>query len=210
MKLENLLANVIKEYTEVRGKKIEELYYNVEPEVIKWARLHAQFFIDRYKGAPEDIHWPEEDERKNYIGMIGHKCFDLTLTQFEIPKVPNDPVVMWTWNRPYDFNVPEFGTVEVKTIDFQLNQKRLIIRESNWHKCDWVVAVKLLDALPTKVKIVGAATKEEVENNFHFSEEGEFPCFKASCYWKFLEDLAPALPFFDTIMHACQKVSGRK
>jgi hypothetical protein len=200
------LANAIREYTEIRGKKIEELFYKVEPEVIKWARLHAQFFIDRYKEVPEDIHWPEEDERKNYIGMIGHKCFDLTLTQFEIAKVPNDPVAKWLWKRPYDFWIPKVGTIEVKTVDYQPNMKRLIIKKSEWHKCDWVVAVKLLDELPRKVKIVGVATKKEVQNDFAFTKEGEFPCFKASCYWKLLEDLTPAIPFFDTI----QEVSGRK
>jgi hypothetical protein len=194
------LANAIREYTEVKGKKIEELFYKVEPEVIKWARLHAQFFIDRYKEAAEDLHWPEEDERKNYIGMMGHKCFDLTLTQFEIPKVPNDPVVKWLWKRPYDFWIPKVGTVEVKTVDYQPNMKRLIIKESEWHKCDWVVGVKLLDKLPTKVKIVGVAHKDEVEKDFTFTERGEFPCFKASCYWRLLKDLAPAIPFFDTMI----------
>jgi len=199
MKIRNLLANAVEEYIKVKGKKIEELFYYVEPEVLKWAKLHAQFFLERYKETPKEIHWIEGGERNNYIGMMGHKCFDLTLTQYEIPKVPNDPAVKWLWKRPYDFWIPKVGTIEVKTIDYQPNLKRLIIKKSEWHKCDWVVAVKLLDKLPTKVKIVGVATKEEVENQFTFAKKGEFPCPKASCYWRFLEDLDPAIPFFDVM-----------
>jgi hypothetical protein len=178
--------------------------FDVDPEIIQWATLHAEIWLKRWEEGTQES-WPEDRKRDNYIGLIGQKCFELTLQQLEIPCVHNDPAIDWRGKKSYDFRIPNIGTIEVKTVDFKENQKRLLIKCREWHNSDYVFAIKLQDQLPTKAKFVGYATNEEVTETFTYAEN-EFPCWKAPCYWQLLEKLHPASQFFNVLKEATQKL----
>jgi len=171
--------------------------FDVDPEILIWARLHAEVWLPRWKQGIQR-HWTEDEERNNYIGLIGHKCFELTLQQLEIPYVPNDPVIDWRGKKKYDFRIPHIETLEVKTVDYKEIQKRLLIKCSEWHNSDYVFTIKLNDETPTKAKFVGYAPNEEILTEFIYAEK-EWPCRFASCYWQFLERLHPASEFFQML-----------
>jgi len=178
--------------------------FNVEPEIIEWARLHAEIWLERWKKGTQE-HWTDDEERDNYIGLIGHKCFEVVLQQLEICYVHNDPVIDWRGKKYYDFKIPFIETVEIKTIDYKPNQRRLIIKCSEWHNSDYAFALKLIDKTPTKAKFVGYATNEEVLNTFTYAEN-EFPCWKNPCYWQLLENLHSASEFFNILKEKTETI----
>jgi hypothetical protein len=183
----------------------EHPIFDVEPEVVEWARLHANMWLERWKKENRITHWPENEKRANYVGLIGHKCFELTLQQCEIPYIPNDPTIDWRGMKSYDFRVPSVGTIEIKTVDFEERQKRLLIKCSEWHDSDFVLAVKLIDELPTRAKFFGYATCEEVKRNFNRATN-EWPCKKEPCFWQLLEKLNSASAFFYMLKNAIKNL----
>ena len=179
------------------GNRLEKFpIYEVEPEITEWARHYADVFAARFKNDTNDIRW-KGSPRNNYIGMIGQKCFEIVLQQHDIPYVPNDPVIDWRESKKYDFLIPLVGTIEVKTIDCKENQTRLLIKCSEWHNSDYCVALKLQDALPSKVWIMGYAEGKDVPK-FHYAEN-TLPCPNDPCYWEYLENLHPANEFIEML-----------
>ena len=173
--------------------------FDVEPEIVRWAILHTNIFLERWAKGNQS-HWTQNDERNNYIGMIGHKCFEAVLQQFEIPYVPNDPTLDWRLKKNYDFHVPAVGTIEVKTVDFKANQTRLLVKCAEWHRNDFCLAIKLGDEAPTHARFMGYATGEEVEKFERF--ENEWPCLIYPCYCKPLKNLHGANEFIDKLITA--------
>ena len=181
--------------------------FEVDPEIVKLAKLHAEIWLERWKEGTQE-HWLENQERDNYIGLIGQKCFEITLEQLEIPYTPNDPVIDWRGKKDYDFRIPFIETVEVKTTDWKETQKRCLVKCSEWHDSDYVFAVKLLNEEPTKVEFAGYATKKEVNESFTYAEN-EFPCFVSPCYWRFLKELHSASEFFNMLRQKTEKLWNR-
>jgi hypothetical protein len=171
--------------------------FEVDKEILEWVKLHRDIWLERWK--KRERHWTENEERTNYIGLLGEKCFELTLQQIEVPYVRNDPLVDITneYHKPYDFRVPFIETIEVKTVDFQSNQTRMLVKKAEYHNSDYYLAIKLLDQEPTKAMFMGYAAGEEVQN-FTYAEN-EFPCRKEPCYWQFLEKLHSAREFFNLL-----------
>ena len=177
--------------------------FDVEPEIIEWAKLHAEIWLKRWKEGSQES-WSADLERNNYIGLLGQKIFEVTLQQLEIPYVHNDPVIDWRGKKGYDFRIPFIQTIEVKTVDYHPNQRRLMIKCREWHNSDYALALKLLDEAPTKAKFVGYATGKEV-NAFTYAEN-EFPCVIAPCYWQFLEKLHSASEFFNMLTQKTKRI----
>lgn len=139
----------------------EEAVYEVETEVIKVARLHADFYIQRYKSETSE-HWEKDEERKDYMGLLGEKIFDILLQELCIPSDRNDPVIDWRSIKDYDFYISEIGKIEVKTFDYWC--RKVLIKKSEWHGSDYVIVFQFQDALPKEVNLKGWLTKEQVES----------------------------------------------
>ena len=171
-------------------RSIKEPIYEVEPELIEQAREEAQLWIERWKHRHPSRHWTEGEERNIFVGILGQMILKIVFQQFEIFHVYNEPIIEEFWRtKSYDFKTL-IGTIEVKTVDYHANQKRVIIKREEWHGSDYVIAVKLLDKKPTKAILCGYATKNDVEKEFIYAEN-EFPCRKKPCYWQFLDKLRP-------------------
>lgn len=181
----------------------EQPTFIVEPEIVELATLYAKIWLKRWEEGTQES-WDKNRKRNNYIGLIGQKCFEITLQQLDIPYIPNDPTIDWRGKKNYDFKIPNIETIEVKTVDYQPKNRRLLIRSNQWHNSDFVLALKLLDELPTNVKFIGYATKKEVEN-FTYAEN-EFPCFKSPCYWEFLDKLHSARQFFNILKQRTEEI----
>ena len=174
----------------------KEAIYDVEKEVISWAVLHANFYLARYALSPAK-HWAKGEERTIYVGMIGQKIFDLILQQLAVPKDHNDPVIDWRREKPYDFEVPGLGTVEVKTFDHYCG--KVLVKKSEWHGNDYCVVFKFMDKKPTEVHMKGWLTKEQVEN-LPVSKRGETKYTPyADAYITDFDKLKPANQFISML-----------
>ncbi|NLB74855.1 MAG: hypothetical protein GX799_00085 [Crenarchaeota archaeon] len=176
--------------------------FDINPEIIDWAKLHVDIWLQRWNSGTHP-HWKTGEENNNRLGLIGHKCFEVALQELEVPYVSNDPTIDWRSKKAYDFRIPGVGTVEIKTVDFKTNLQRLIIKRSEWHDSDFVLALKVADEKPTSLQFVGYATREDVMQ-FNVAD-GKTPCPNAPCFWEFLEDLRPAKDFFAMLQ---QKTKG--
>jgi len=186
----------------MRDLNLRNPVFDVNPEILEWAKLHADIWLQRWRKGTQ-AHWTANEESTNRLGLIGHKAFEITLQQLEVPYVHNDPAIDWRGKKSYDFKIPCLGTVEIKTVDYKSNQQRLLIKKTEWHNSDYVLAIKLSDKTPTVLRFVGYATMEDVEN-FNVAD-GKSPCPNAPCLWEFLEDIRPANEFFDMLK---QKTEG--
>ncbi len=134
--------------------------YEIESEFQQWVILHADFFLERYEKAHPEKHW-KEDERKNIrLGLCGQKAFELLLQLMEIPYVPNDPIIDQRIHKPYDFNIPKAGRVEVKTI--AAHCQKVLVKLSEWHGNDYCVAWQM-NKDETTLTMIGWLTKQQVE-----------------------------------------------
>jgi hypothetical protein len=182
----------------------DNVTYDVEPEVVELATLHAKIWMERWKKENGDT--GKDREWKNYMGLIGQKIFELVLQQLEIPYVPNDPILDWRKEKKYDFRVPNIGTIEVKTVEHFQTYTRLIIKCIEWHDSDYAFAVKLLDKTPTQAELWGYGTNKEVHTVFTHTPKGEYPCPKWECYWQYSDKLHPTPEFFNMLKNKTEKL----
>jgi hypothetical protein len=135
--------------------------YEVEPEVIQWAILHADFYLKRYKQHPAE-HWTEREKRTTRTGLLGQKIFDVICQQLAVSKDHNDPVIDWRREKHYDFKIPDLGTIEVKSFDHYC--RKVLVKVSEWHGDDYLVVFRLMDKTPSMVRMEGWLTKQQVES----------------------------------------------
>ena len=145
----------------VGKEKQRRLVYQVEPELLKVAKLHSKFFLDRYH-EEEGRHWTQQEERNTYVGLVGQKAFDLTLQQFGVPADRNDPTIDWRKKKDYDFKIPQLGTIEVKCFDHWC--RKVLIKVAEFHKNDYYVIFQFKDEEPSILYLIGWLTGEQVEN----------------------------------------------
>jgi len=167
--------------------------YDIEPEILKWAMFQAEAWLKEltewsptYQGI--------DRKAKLFSGLLGQKIFEITLQQFEIPYIPNDPVINWTSTKKYDFRVPHVGTIEVKTRESEPYKTDVLVKCSEWHRSDYLVALKLNDPKPETATIAGYATCQEVEHDFTYCENKK-PCLYEPCYLQDLNKLRNANEF---------------
>ena len=164
--------------------------YEVEDEVLEWAKLHAQFYLARYAKNPAR-HWSENESRNVYVGLLGEKVFDLICLQFAVPTDRNDPVIDWRKRKAYDFYIPDFGAIEVKT--FEARCRKVLVKTSEWHGNDFLVVFHLT-ANPTTLRMEGWLTRKQVEA-LPVSRRGEQFTRYASAYMTDMDKLNPANEF---------------
>jgi len=138
------------------------------------------------------------------VGLIGEQIFELTLQDIEVPYVRNNPIIDWRGIKRYDFRIPTVETVEIKTVDWKENQRRVIINCEEWHNSDYMLALKLSDVEPKEVKFMGIATCKDVLEKFEHAKN-EQPCLNDPCYWQYLDKLDSASHFFKMLI---DKTSG--
>jgi hypothetical protein len=190
------IKNLTKLITNPEWRKANPTF-EVESDIVEWAKFQATIWLQRWK-TRSGTHWTEEEERNNYFGLLGEKCFELTLNQMDISHIFNEPLIEWKPNKPYDFKIPKIETIQVKTVDYPENHIRLMVKCEEYHNEDYVFALKLLDKKPEKIKFMGYATSKEVLETFTYAKN-EFPCEKAPCYWQFLNKLHSASDFFNML-----------
>lgn len=176
--------------------KEDQVIYDVEPELVEWAKLHAKFYLERYKQERER-HWTPQQERTSFVGLIGQKIFDLILLELAVPKDTNDPVLDFRLEKNYDFNIANFGTVEVKCFDY--DRRKVLIKRSEWHGNDFLVIFKLQDEEPKTVNMMGFLTRKQVEK-LPISERGEAYTPYADAYITDFEKLNPSNKFIKMIL----------
>jgi hypothetical protein len=174
----------------------QEGIYNVEQNLIYYARINAQFFIQRYKNEHPDRHWTTNQERNTYVGILGHKAFHLICQQFEVPVDYNDPLIDWRLKKPYDFKLANGKTVEVKCFDYNLNH--VLVKTREWHGNDYLVIFKFLDTTPSIVHLKGWLTRKQVEA-LPISRQGEHLTPYADAYVTDFSNLNPPSQFIETL-----------
>jgi len=165
--------------------------YEVEPEIFAWAKLHADFYLARYAANGRSKHWSEGERRNAYVGLLGQKIFDVICEQLGTPKDHNDAVIDWRRQKPYDFSVPDLGTIEVKT--FYNYCRKVLVKTSEWHGNDFLVVFRLTEN-PATVRLEGWLTKQQVES-LPVSDKGEHFTPYAAAYIADFDKLNPANQF---------------
>lgn len=174
----------------------KEAVYDVETEVISWAVLHADFYVERYMQTPSGKHWSQREVRNIRIGLLGQKIFDIILQQLAVPKDHNDPVIDWRREKPYDFNIPGLGTVEVKTFDHYCT--KVLVKVKEWHGNDYLVVFQLVGKTFSTVHMKGWLTREQVES-LRVSRKGEHFTPYADAYITEFDKLKPANQFISML-----------
>lgn len=215
--------------------KIEmQAIYEVEPEIVRWAKWQAGDWIERYKRNPR-ASWAESIAFYDVAALLGEKIADGTLTQFGIDHIWADPLFPREdprANKPWDFNIGGFGSIDVKTVPPIRGNRRVMIRINTYQGADYILAIKLLPEIDReKVKRIaeiedrvtaldaaydllkdvktavmfGWMTKEQVKS----LPIGNFG--KARCWWTYLESdesrdeksgLNPMHEFFNMLFRA--------
>lgn len=207
----------------------QEAIYDVEPEIVRWAKWQAGDWLERYERNPR-ASWAELIAFCDGVALIGEKIADGTLTQFGIDHTWADPLFPRgdpRTNQPWDFKIDGFGTVDIKTIPPIRGNRRVMIRCDTYQGADYVLAIKLfpeidrervkriaeieervaaIDAAHDILKDVkravmfGWLTKEQVKS----LPIGNFG--KARCRFTFLEgeksELNPMHEFFNMLFRA--------
>ena len=151
--------------TTLKGYMVEESitegqpHYIIETEFEKWCKLHASFFLQRYK-AGKGRHWTKNEIRTTNIGMAGHRAFQKLLDKMEVAYIPNDPMLDERQEKDYDFLIPQLGKIEVKTVDHYC--KKVLIKTIEWHGNDFLI-VWQIDKTEQHVKMKGWLTKQQVQ-----------------------------------------------
>jgi len=158
------------------------------------AKLHADFYLDRYASG-RSKHWSTGEKRNVHVGLLGEKVFDVICQQLAVPKDHNDPVIDWRGEKPYDFYIPDFGTVEVKT--FEPHCRKVLVKVREWHANDFLVVFHLT-ANPTTIRMEGWLTGKQVEA-LTVSRKGEQITPYASAYMCDFDSLNPANHFLQML-----------
>lgn len=201
MKIKNILRHTIRE---TWHKK--QVAYEVEPETIKVAQIYAEFFIKRY-GSEKSGHWKKGERRNTYIGLLGQKIFDIQMQELTVPNDRNDPVIDWRRIKDFDFYIPEFGTVEVKTFDWW--HKKVLIKVSEWHSNDYLIVYQFKDKLPKQVNMMGWLTRKQVKN-LPISKKGSHFTPYADAYITDFDSLKPAYEIIFKLEKIAEKLARKK
>lgn len=135
-------------------KTIEEQIsiYEVESEIIRWAKWQAGDWLKRYRENPRG-HWTSLEAFDDMVGLIGEKVVEATLQQLDVLYLPaeslfprEDPRA----NRAWDLKT-DLGTIDVKTVPPIKGHRRALIRCDTYQDSDYVVAVKLFPEIDRKI-----------------------------------------------------------
>jgi len=183
--LENMGVKVDSLFYELEPETLEvaKLYANFyirryEEEGKKLKKENPQKFescVKRRRFNPDGTLPPERKMHQLRMG-ITQKAFEITLQQLQIPYIPNDPTIDWrpksykledpldkTTKFSYDFYIPFFGRIDIKSSTLKDPVVRINCREFERENPDYVVAYMILDIKQPKwLKLLGYLTNSEV------------------------------------------------
>ncbi len=122
-----------------------------------------------YQELHPEKHWIENERENSEWGQLAELLFSEYLLQFKVPNLYGFPSFSERLGiQPFDFFVPYLGSIEVKAVlpdDAPPPKRRwqLLVKKSEWHKSDYVVAVKFLDLNKEHARFVGWLPGSEVE-----------------------------------------------
>lgn len=179
-------------------------------EFTGYDRLWADFYAKVASKTSLDYGRPRTKKERwidNFYGLLGEKMVK--------DKLRNELNVLYTYNEreprffekigkePFDFAIPtkngEYFTLEIKTTKEPRNHRNMIIREGEWKKSDYALAVKMLSLsmdLEKQMKIfgfiAGYLTKKQV--SILRVRENEYPCPHYPCRAKKLIEIPTPIP----------------
>ncbi|MCW4003639.1 MAG: hypothetical protein NWE95_06990 [Candidatus Bathyarchaeota archaeon] len=145
----------------IQAETIEQGHplYLIEREFQEWVKLHAEFFLQRYRQA-QMAHFKQNETANARLGLCGQKAFELLLQLMEVPYVPNDPIIDQRLQKDYDFLIPTLGKIEVKTIHHYC--RKLIVKLSEWHSNNLLIVWQMNEP-ETQLKMIGWLNRTQVE-----------------------------------------------
>jgi len=153
-----------------------DVFYELEPEAVTIARNYGNFYVARYEQYCKrlKIQDPQRfqryvrikrcnpdgsltEERKTHQFRMGltQIAFHLLLQQLHIPSVHNDPTVDWRDFFKYDFYVPFFGSIDIKSVLLRQQFVNVNVRDLKVENPDYVIALMLDVENPTWIKVLG-------------------------------------------------------
>lgn len=181
--IERLSKNELEELKSM-GIEPKGLFSLLEPEALRIARDYADFYINRYEAEgkrlkeeePEKFDYLVKKRRYNRDGTLPEnrrqhqlrmgltqKAFELFLQQIQVPYIPNDPTVDWRKKFPFDFCIPMFGKIDIKSALSNNPFVNINCREFEKENPDCVVAYMILDmSKPRWLKMLGYMLSSEI------------------------------------------------
>lgn len=176
------------ELKELESMRIEPkgLFSLLEEEPLRIAKDYAEFYVARYEQDGKRLK-QEDPEKFDYLVRKGRyspdgtlpekrredqlrmgltqKAFELFLQQIQVPYIPNDPTIDWRKKFKWDFYIPFFGTIDIKSATLENPYVNINRREFEKENPDYVVAYQILDMRkPRWLKLIGYLTNSEIKN----------------------------------------------
>lgn len=169
---------------ESMGIELKGLFSLLEPEALKIAKDYADFYIARYEARgkrlkeenPEKFEYLVSKGRYNPDGTLPEhrkphqlrmgltqKAFEIFLQQIQVPYIPNDPTIDWREKFLYDFYIPLFGKIDIKSTTLENPYVNINCREFKRENPDYVVPYMILDmSKPRWLKMLGYMYNSQV------------------------------------------------
>lgn len=166
----------------------------IEPDLAGIHKAHAELLTKRYARSKRTNFISSKDLEDKRIGVIGQLMFESILCHLRVPHIPDNLAFEFKAHRVlWDFFIPNFGSVEVKT--FRNSDRYFMVKKELWLReiedkgpPDYVIALRLLNE--TEGKIEGWLYGYEVEK-LPISEKGsKLTPYEPTYYCKF-EKLHP-------------------
>ena len=180
------LAEADKQELEKLGIDLKGLFHELEPEALRIAEAYADFYVARYESEgkrlmrenPEKFKYllklkrylpngslPEKRKQEQFRMGLTQKAFELFLQQIQVAYIPNDPAIDWREKFKYDFRIPLFGSIDIKSALFSYPTPLVNInmRDFESEKPDFAVAYLILDTnQPRWLKLLGILKASEI------------------------------------------------
>jgi hypothetical protein len=188
----------IEEIKKLYGETPTGIYQEIEPQVLEVSKLYAKFFVERYESAEmakvkngkkvtnlrkfnSDGSLTKKGKEDQFRMGLTQKAFEIFLQQMLIPYHTTEATIDWrekfaeNYKVPWDFYIPFFGTIDIKsTIDQNINVN---CRDLESEKPDWIVGYKIFDInQPKWLKLLGYMDAEKVRQ--YPSEQAQRPYYK--------------------------------
>lgn len=177
------------------GVELKGLFSLLESEPLRIAKDYAEFYIARYEAQgkklkqenPEyfeslvkrgrynrDGSLPEKRKEHQLRMGLTQKAFEIFLQQIQIPYISNDPTIDWREKFLYDFKIPFFGEIDIKSCTLDNPVVNINCYEFNRENPDWVVAYQILDmSKPRWLKLLGYVHSSKVREYESVLYEGQ-------------------------------------
>ena len=154
----------------------EDIYY-IEDDIVRQAEFYTDIYLEGYKRIRR-LHWRHNERDNIKRGLMAQLIFEEILRQYEIPYIPDRPILdnFKLRKKRYDFNVPGIGTIEIKSV--REGRKYILVKKREWTDADYLVGIMIADDFST-ARMLGYLHGGDVEK----MPDGGRLCPYAPC-WK--------------------------